>query len=480
MPVMFAHLSYEKKAMIAQANQKNMRLSFEKVLIGFFVFVTIAVIGLGILNYQSNRSYHRSAAAVNHTNEVLKLNARTLSSLQDLTVRGYITTGDSALLSTYLTARDSFPSYLAHLRQLTDDNPEQSALIDTLSHWAAGREALAQTYLAMYAVHLLTDSALVQYTTASRIGLMEIKKVSAHIAQNEEALLTERQALTQANRERFDISIALIFAVIVLLLMGCTVAVVHYIRQRKRFEKDIIQLNTDLEKKIEELNISNKEMESFSYSVSHDLRAPLRIIDGFAKIISDDHATAFNEEGKRFMDTIRSNAQHMGMLIDDLLNFSRISRKELNLREINMNALVENVIDNFMLMDKPNADIKVQPMSSAVCDEHLIRQVWINLLSNALKYSRTREKAEISISWEQTGTETVYAIRDNGVGFDMQYAGKLFGVFQRLHKASDYEGTGVGLALVQRIVTRHRGRVWAASQPGMGATFYFSLPKHIK
>lgn len=456
-----------------------MRLPFEKVLIGFFVFVTIAVIGLGILNYQSNKSYYRSAAAVNHTNEILKLNAKTLNTIQDLAVRTYITTGDSALLSAYATSSRNLSDYIRDLRELTADNTDQQVLIDSLDYYTAQRSALAQRYLAMYGAHHLSDSALAQYTTSSRTGMAAIKKISARIAQNEEDLLAARTAITQVNRERFDTSIELIFVVIVLLLMGCTAAVIHYMRQRKTFERDITHLNSDLQKKVEELHSANKELESFSYSVSHDLRAPLRIIDGFAKIISEDHGDALNDEGKRFMDTIRANAQRMGMLIDDLLSFSRISRRELVMREINMNALVENVLDNFMLIDKPKAKICIQPLSSAICDDHLIRQVWVNLISNALKYSRTREEPEVSITWEQTRTEIIYAIKDNGVGFDMQYAGKLFGVFQRLHKATDYEGTGVGLALVHRIVTRHKGRVWAESKPDEGATFYFSLPKTI-
>lgn len=456
-----------------------MRLRFEKVLIGFFVFVTIAVIALGILIYQSNKSYYRSAAAVNHTNEVLKLNAKTLNTIQDLAVRSYITTGDSTLLSAYATSSSRLDAYLRELRDFTSDNADQQTLIDSLYYYTSERSALAQRYLDMYHAHLLSDSALAAYSVASRSGMAAIKKISAQIAQNEEDLLAARTAITRVNRERFDMSIELIFIVIVFLLIGCTSAVVHYMRQRRTFEHNITELNTDLQKKVEELHSANKELESFSYSVSHDLRAPLRIIDGFAKIISDDHADALNEEGKRFIDTIRSNAQRMGLLIDDLLNFSRIGRRELVMREINMNALVENVIDNFMLIDKPNAKISVQPLSSAICDDHLIRQVWINLISNALKYSRTRECPEITISWEQTRTEIIYSVRDNGVGFDMQYSGKLFGVFQRLHKATDYEGTGVGLALVQRIVSRHKGRVWADSRPDEGATFYFSLPKTI-
>jgi light-regulated signal transduction histidine kinase (bacteriophytochrome) len=253
---------------------------------------------------------------------------------------------------------------------------------------------------------------------------------------------------------------------------------VLYLYHRKKSEQNILSLNADLARNVAELNNANKELESFSYSVSHDLRAPLRIIDGFAQIMSEEYKNKMDAEGRRFIDAIRTNAQQMGLLIDDLLNFSRIGRQELALHEINMTKLVEHVIDSFRVLNKTiGAEIQIGQIANAKCDEHLIKQVWINLLSNALKYSRKKEKPVISISTQETETEIIYSVTDNGVGFDMEFSDKLFAVFQRLHKVSEYEGTGVGLALVSRIVTRHKGRVWAYSVPDQGATFYFSLPK---
>jgi light-regulated signal transduction histidine kinase (bacteriophytochrome) len=168
----------------------------------------------------------------------------------------------------------------------------------------------------------------------------------------------------------------------------------------------------------------------------------------------------------------------MGLLIDDLLNFSRVSRLELSIHETDMNKVVAQVIESFRMLNKTlGADIQINHIANAKCDEHLIKQVWINLLSNALKYSGKKENPVIKISTQETETEIIYSITDNGVGFDMEFSNKLFGVFQRLHKISEFEGTGVGLALVSRIVIRHKGRVWAYSIPDQGATFYFSLPK---
>ena len=305
-----------------------------------------------------------------------------------------------------------------------------------------------------------------------------IRSTISDIILVEQGLLKKRKESNEQSRHDFNMSVALIFTEIVLLLIVTFISLVLYLYHRKKSEQNILSLNADLARNVAELNNANKELESFSYSVSHDLRAPLRIIDGFAQIMSEEYKNKMDAEGRRFIDAIRTNAQQMGLLIDDLLNFSRIGRQELALHEINMTKLVEHVIDSFRVLNKTiGAEIQIGQIANAKCDEHLIKQVWINLLSNALKYSRKKEKPVISISTQETETEIIYSVTDNGVGFDMEFSDKLFAVFQRLHKVSEYEGTGVGLALVSRIVTRHKGRVWAYSVPDQGATFYFSLPK---
>jgi len=284
--------------------------------------------------------------------------------------------------------------------------------------------------------------------------------------------------MNEQSRHDFNLSVALIFIEIVLLLIVTFISLLLYLYHRRKYEQNILKLNADLATNVSDLNNANKELESFSYSVSHDLRAPLRIIDGFAKIMSEEYAPQMDEEAHRFIEAIRSNAKHMGQLIDDLLNFSRIGRQELAIHETDMHKLVVHVIESFSLLNNtPGADIQLNTIVDAKCDAHLIKQVWINLISNALKYSRNKENPVIKISSEVTEKEIIYSVTDNGVGFDMEFSDKLFAVFQRLHKATEYEGTGVGLALASRIVTRHRGRVWAYSVPDQGATFYFSLPK---
>ncbi len=247
-------------------------------------------------------------------------------------------------------------------------------------------------------------------------------------------------------------------------------------------QEELRCLNSELEERVQErtrkLAEANKELESFSYSVSHDLRAPLRAIDGFSRILLEDYATKLDADGKRVLDVIRSNTQNMGRLIDDLLAFSRLGRKQIEASPINMRDLADDVFQQlkFGLTDQ-KIQFKLAPLPATTGDPALIRQVFVNLLSNAAKYSKPRAETVIEVNARAENGDCIYYVKDNGVGFDMTYSQKLFGVFQRLHSVEEFEGTGVGLAIVQRIVHRHGGRVWAEGKVDEGATFYFSLPK---
>ncbi|MCD6067607.1 MAG: hypothetical protein K0S33_2433 [Bacteroidetes bacterium] len=241
----------------------------------------------------------------------------------------------------------------------------------------------------------------------------------------------------------------------------------------------IKKLNDTLERKVKErtaeLETLNKELDAFSYSVSHDLRAPLRAVNGYAEILSEDYESKLDDEGKRIIQAIRYNAVKMGTLIDDLLAFSRLGRKELNKTDIDMNDLTEAVLRDLLKSVSHKAEIKMSPLHHLQADYGLIYQLMYNLVSNAVKYSSKKEKPLVEISSEEKNGEIIFSVKDNGAGFDMQYADKLFGVFQRLHSQQEFEGTGVGLAIVQRIIARHNGRVWANAKVDKGATFNFSI-----
>ena len=252
--------------------------------------------------------------------------------------------------------------------------------------------------------------------------------------------------------------------------------------ERLRAEESLRTLNAELERRVGErttaLEAANKELEGFSYSVSHDLRAPLRAVLGYARMLEEDHAERLDEEARRLLNVVQSEAQRMGALIDDLLEFSRLGRQSMQQGIVDMNQLVRSTFDRLLTQHSGSAvDFRLGALPYVKCDRALMVQVWTNLLSNALKFSAIRERPAIEVSAITDSDEHIYFVRDNGAGFDPRYASKLFGVFQRLHDANEFAGTGVGLALVHRIVSRHGGRVWADGKPGAGATFYFALPK---
>jgi signal transduction histidine kinase len=246
----------------------------------------------------------------------------------------------------------------------------------------------------------------------------------------------------------------------------------------KRASRELNRRLKELRERKAQLEEANRELESFSYSVSHDLRAPLRGIAGFSRILQDEYAPRLDAEGRRFLDIIQNETQKMGKLIDDLLALSRLGRKVMRVADFDMENLARAVFSDLCKLEpRRNLKIRFSPLPPARGDRDMLRQVLMNLLGNAIKFTRTREVAEIEVSGRSTGTENIYCVRDNGVGFDMTYAEKLFGVFQRLHSEQEFEGTGVGLANVQRVVQRHGGRVWAEGKVEEGAVFCFSLPQ---
>lgn len=296
-----------------------------------------------------------------------------------------------------------------------------------------------------------------------KIGVIALYSDTPHFFDEKEMKLLSELAL--------DVSFAIEF--------------IEHEEDRKLALEELNKLNEELDDRIKErtrlLEISNKELESFAYSVSHDLRAPLRAINGFSKFLEEDYASVLDDEGKRLLKVIRDNSQKMDRLIADLLSLSRVARINLSITAIDIKKLVQNIYEEIIPEGlKPLFTFKVGELPDCYGDPTMLKQVWINLISNAIKYTSPREKKIIEISGKIVGGEIVYSIQDSGVGFDANYKHKLFGIFQRLHGDEEFEGTGVGLAIVKRIVERHLGKVWADAVLNVGATFSFSIPKREK
>ena len=287
-----------------------------------------------------------------------------------------------------------------------------------------------------------------------------------------------RAAYASKNDQLKQLRVA--YGVVLLFFLLVAYLVPRLVLQRRQTRADR-RMKAELERRVTErtaqLEAANKELNSFAYSVSHDLRSPLRAVDGFSRMLEEDYADKLDHEGRRLLGVIRHSSQNMGQLIDDLLAFSRLGRQPVALSEVDMTTLAADVLKQLDAAADPRLTVHLAPMPPARGDVALLRQVWMNLLTNAIKFSAKRDHPLVEISGRDEGHEVVYCVKDNGAGFDMRYYDKLFGVFQRLHSADEFGGTGVGLAIVQRVVVKHGGRAWAEGEPDRGAAFYFSLPK---
>jgi len=273
-------------------------------------------------------------------------------------------------------------------------------------------------------------------------------------------------------------TIGLIYLAVLIFTVFIAWLIVRFFIANQRAKAEIVLLNTNLERRAQELESANRELEAFSYSVSHDLRAPLRHIDGFARILEEQVSATGNPEQQRLLGVISSSAKKLGLLIDELLVFSRIARTEMRPQKVPMRRLVQEVLDSSRdEIRERGVRVNVDEVPTVSGDETMLRQVWMNLISNALKFTGKTPDPVVHVRYTLDNEDHVFSVQDNGAGFDMRYSEKLFGVFQRLHTMDEFDGTGIGLAHVKRIITRHHGRVWARGTVGHGAEFYFTLPK---
>ncbi len=443
------------------------------LLMGFSLALSL-LIAMGELSYQNIEHQADAANWVEHTHQVTEQLTAILSTVQnvDSSVRSFVLTGEEAALQPYSGAMQTLPAQMEAMGRMVPDNPPQLIRLKELH--ADIDQRMAQARMRVQQRHDLGAGALEsKYITPVALRLMEnVRNDVAAMTAAESKLLSERLHTLKVARRR-SLVLQTVGGMISLgLLLAVFAGLVVQILRANRAEQDAQRSNMQLKD-------ANNEMRAFSYSVAHDLRAPLRAINGFAQVIVEDHEKNLPEEGRRALNRITSNASMMAQIIDDLLSLSKISYQPLRVAKVEMNELVRGVYQELAEAQKGRVvACALGDLPPATGDPNLLRQVWVNLIGNALKFTREREHASIEIGGNVAGPEfATYFIRDNGAGFDMQYANKLFGAFQRLHRPTEFEGTGIGLALVQRIIHRHGGTIWAEGQEGAGARFAFTLPE---
>lgn len=435
----------------------------KRIIIGFTLCLIILIV-LGYYSYRNNQNFISTRHWVYHTTRVLYHIEQTQSNAlktEELLTR-YVVSGDSTLLSLYAKELEEASNHYRDLRSLTQDNPNQQARMDSISLFGRRKLIAIDTLIQLRKKSkTLAEANLisVDYQNLNR----QVNGILKGLRQEEANLLDQRIAKSVTELQQYQATFLFLMAAIILILISVWIIINRAFRARTLAEN--------------KTNLVNKELEAFTYSVSHDLRAPLRSIRGFSQVLNDDYGGQLDAEGNRLLGKVIRNASQMGQLIDDLLDFSRIGRKELFLSRINTENQVMEVIDEVTDHDPTKKQhINVSALPEIKGDLNMLKQVWANLISNALKYSRHTADLKIEIGSTTKNGDTVFYVKDNGVGFDMRYSNKLFNVFQRLHNSSEFEGTGVGLALAHRIISRHNGTIWTEAKVNEGATFYFSIP----
>jgi signal transduction histidine kinase len=442
-------------------------------------FVLIMMACVGLLSFWSEVRSEEDRSWVRHTYLVVeKLQAVRIDITQAETgQRAFLLTGRDRHLELFNAGVLQLRQDLNELSSLTADNPRETEAIVELDPLIAARlEELGDGIDARRRSGLLAG---VEHFARVNEGERSMERIAAQIGgmrQMEEQLLDKRLHAAEASTRKIKIVIVCGNALAILVLLGKLLVIHWETGKRNLAEQNLKMVNERLERRTAELSETNIELESFAYSVAHDLRAPLRHIAGYANLLVQDFAPRLDVEGLRCLGKIEESAHKMGTLVDDLLNLSKIGRQKLSIRDTPLDALVAQVVKDFATeCQGRDIDWRIGNLFSVECDRGLIEQVFVNLISNAVKYTGKRERAVIEVGQTVVNGEAVIFVRDNGAGFEMQYAEKLFGVFQRLHKASDFEGTGVGLAIVQRIIRKHSGRIWAEAEVDRGATFFFTI-----
>ena len=444
----------------------------QRVLAGFgLVFAGIVVISA--ISYRNTSILLENSRLDTKSHELVQLLGSVEEALgaAESGHRRYLVTGDKSYLKSYRTVVEQMPQYLRYLRDLTNEGAEQQARVATLEQLIASQLRVETGAIAQREEHGYEGVRHLALSGAAKNEIEGIHRLMNELDSAEQRALLLRVA-ESAGSTRNTIALLGFGAFLQLVLLASVYFLIHHdVAERRRVAAELLSRG-------ELLQAANKELEAFSYSVSHDLRAPLRHIDGYAALLSKTAGEALNDKARRYLQTISVSAKQMGQLIDDLLVFSRMGRQDMLRTTVSLDQLVKTVLHDLRLdLQGRTISWTMHPLPNVSGDPAMLRQVFVNLISNALKFTATRPEAKIEIGAViRNSVEAEVFVRDNGVGFDMQYVNKLFGVFQRLHRNDEFEGTGIGLANVRRIIHRHGGRTWAEGATDQGATFYFSLP----
>ncbi|MDF0675929.1 MAG: ATP-binding protein [Nitrospira sp.] len=449
------------------------RLTIEqRVLTGFnLVFVGILIVSAISYHHTSILLTNRELDGRSHDVILLLTTIDAAMSEAEDAHRRYLVTGEASYLELYKKVVRQKPAFAAYLSELIRESPEQQqrvGLLDRMMERQLNAESKAIARFQEGGFRAAKNMAL---EGAGKRELSVIRKIITEMDLHERQAVGLRIAESAAEARNTIVLLGIGALLQLVLLAWVYYLIRHDITERRR-------VTSELQRRGELLEAANKELEAFSYSVSHDLRAPLRHIDGYAALLRKSVEPSLNDKAARYLQTISHSAKQMGQLIDDLLVFSRMGRQEMLHATVNLDQAIKNIVADLRL-DLQGREISwtIAALPEVQGDPAMLRQVFMNLIANAVKFTSTRPIAAIEIGVEHhSSTEIVLFVRDNGVGFDMQYASKLFGVFQRLHRADEFEGTGIGLANVRRIVHRHGGRAWAEGVPDKGATFHVLLP----
>ena len=461
------------------------------------VFAVLLVAVNAIVAYRAVGVLEQAQTWVQHTYQVIAQVEIITGAAKDAETgeRGYLITGDPAFLEPYNNAQRDLPGYLDTFYQLTIDNPSQTNRLANMRSHIAVRNRLLHDAIEIRRGGSTMVQAALSVTGPGKVEMDSIRAIAREMQSEEYRLLATRLAeARQADiRTRTTIALATGLDIVLLIVMSRYLYRERALRRSTELQAvelrdanakisasaaEINELNRTLDLRVKqrtaELESINRELEAFSYSVSHDLRAPLRTVDGFSLALEEDYSDAVDDAGKDFIRRIRGGVQRMGQLIDALLQLSRITRAELDSSDFDLSAVANSVAAN-LLQENPGRAIEfsIQPDLAAVGDLHLVRIALENLFGNSVKFTSKLPAALIEFGWDPI--KEAYFVRDNGAGFDMTYADRLFSAFHRLHGDKDFKGSGIGLATVSRIVHRHHGKIWAHSQVDDGATFFFSL-----